>query len=102
MLSNTIFGVALALAAGTGNAAPASQITEAPRAVDIAARQAASTVLDEPMTIAAGGTFDGGNAVFDRGVDCTGQEEGGSSDAVFILEAGASLSNVVIGKNSSS
>ncbi|KAH6664810.1 pectate lyase, partial [Plectosphaerella plurivora] len=58
-----------------------------------------STVLDAPMVIAAGDSFDGGNAVFDRGVSCTGQAEGGDSDAVFILEKGASLSNVRIGPN---
>ena len=43
------------------------------------------------------GDFDGGNVRFDRGTSCTGQAEGGDSDAVFLLEDGASLSNVVIG-----
>ncbi|KAL1688308.1 polysaccharide lyase family 3 protein [Schizophyllum commune] len=43
------------------------------------------------------GDFDGGNVRFDRGTSCTGQAEGGDSDAVFLLEEGASLSNVVIG-----
>lgn len=38
-------------------------------------------------------------AMFDRGVSCTGQEEGGDSDAVFIIENGGSLSNVIIGPN---
>lgn len=37
--------------------------------------------------------------MIDRGVSCTGQDEGGDSDAVFILEEGASLSNVIIGPN---
>lgn len=37
--------------------------------------------------------------MIDRGVDCSGQAEGGDSDAVFILENGASLSNVIIGPN---
>lgn len=37
--------------------------------------------------------------MYDRGVSCTGQEEGGDSDAVFILEQGASLSNCIIGPN---
>lgn len=86
---------------GTAYAMPAKpQITNAPRAADLAKRQegGASSVLKAPMTIAAGETFDGGNAVFDRGVSCTGQKEGGDSDAVFILESGASLSNVRIGK----
>lgn len=78
----------------------AAQITAAPLA--LARRQqpspAGSSVLAKVMTIAAGESFDGGNAMFDRGVACTGQEEGGSSDAVFILEKGASLSNVIIGE----
>ncbi|KAM0346251.1 hypothetical protein ACHAPU_005678 [Fusarium lateritium] len=82
-------------------AAPAAQITGAP---SLSQRQEAggaggSSVLDAPMTIAAGESFDGGNAIFDRGVSCTGQEEGGDSDAVFILEKGATLSNVRIGPN---
>lgn len=37
--------------------------------------------------------------MFDRGVSCTGQAEGGDSDAVFQIEAGGSLSNVIIGPN---
>ncbi|KAF4990254.1 hypothetical protein FGRMN_8561 [Fusarium graminum] len=92
--------VAATLAVGA-YAAPAAQITGAP---SLSQRQEAggaggSSVLDAPMTIAAGQSFDGGNAIFDRGVSCTGQEEGGDSDAVFILEKGATLSNVRIGPN---
>ncbi|KAG9123942.1 hypothetical protein FRC07_013425 [Ceratobasidium sp. 392] len=46
------------------------------------------------------GTFDGGNVRFDRGKGaCTGQKEGGDKDAVFILESGATIKNVVIGAN---
>ncbi|KXJ87164.1 pectate lyase [Microdochium bolleyi] len=82
-------------------------MTAAPRAAEIAqslARRqqpnpAGSSVLSKVMTIAAGQSFDGGNAMFDRGVACTGQQEGGSADAVFILEKGASLANVIIGPN---
>ncbi|CAG7559812.1 unnamed protein product [Fusarium equiseti] len=83
-------------------AAPAPMITGAPslsRRQDGGGAAGGSSVLKEPMTIAAGESFDGGNAVFDRGVSCTGQEEGGDSDAVFILEKGATLSNVRIGPN---
>lgn len=36
--------------------------------------------------------------MFDRGVSCT-SGEGGGTDAVFALENGASLSNVIIGPN---
>ncbi|CAE6477546.1 unnamed protein product [Rhizoctonia solani] len=44
------------------------------------------------------GTFDGGNVRYDRGEGaCTGQKEGGDKDAVFILESGATIQNVVIG-----
>lgn len=45
-----------------------------------------TSVLDAVQTIAAGESYDGGMFVIDRGVDCTGQEEGAGSDAVFILE----------------
>lgn len=86
------------------NAMPARpEVTEAPDVNLLNKRQqpeaAGSSVLDAAMTIAAGESFDGKNAMYDRGVDCTGQNEGGDSDAVFILEAGASLSNVIIGPN---
>ncbi|KAI5369406.1 Putative pectate lyase PlyH/PlyE, pectin lyase/virulence factor [Septoria linicola] len=69
---------------GSGGSLPASSGTSALSAV---------------QTIAAGESFDGGMVAYDRGVDCTGQSEGGDSDAVFYLEAGASLSNVIIGPN---
>lgn len=43
------------------------------------------------------GTFDGGMKTYGRGVSCTGQAEGGSADAVFILKNGATLKNAIIG-----
>ncbi|KAI6857202.1 hypothetical protein KC334_g22121, partial [Hortaea werneckii] len=58
-----------------------------------------TSALDAVKTIAAGESFDGGMVMYDRGVSCTGQEEGGDSDAVFELEDGATLSNVIIGPN---
>jgi hypothetical protein len=93
--------MAASMALGVANAIPANpQVTNAPKA-SLAKRSqpeaSGSSVLDAVMTIAAGESFDGGNYMYDRGVSCTGQEEGGDSDAVFILEAGASLSNVIIG-----
>lgn len=45
-----------------------------------------TSALDAVQTIAAGDSFDGGMFVYDRGQSCTGQAEGGDSDAVFILE----------------
>ncbi|GKT88714.1 pectate lyase [Colletotrichum tofieldiae] len=51
-------------------------------------------------TIAAGQSFDGGMQLWDRSPStCHGQTEGGNKDAVFILEEGSTLSNVVIGPN---
>jgi hypothetical protein len=40
------------------------------------------------------GSFDGGLKTYGRGVSCTGQAEGGDSDAVFSLADGATLKNV--------
>ncbi|CAE6440990.1 unnamed protein product [Rhizoctonia solani] len=57
-----------------------------------------TTSLSAPKTVS--GTFDGGLARFDRGKGaCSGQKEGGDKDAVFLLENGATLKNVVIGAN---
>lgn len=58
-----------------------------------------TSVLKAAQTIAAGESFDGGMVMFDRGVSCTGQAEGGDADAVFQLENGASISNVIVGPN---
>ncbi|KAG4440154.1 hypothetical protein IFR05_004363 [Cadophora sp. M221] len=58
-----------------------------------------TSVLSAAQTIAAGASFDGGMVMFDRGVSCTGQKEGGDSDAVFQIENGGSISNVIIGPN---
>ncbi|KAG8687635.1 hypothetical protein FRC09_013377 [Ceratobasidium sp. 395] len=54
--------------------------------------------LSKPITVT--GTFDGGNVRFDRGSGaCTGQTEGGDADAVFLVQSGGTLQNVVIGAN---
>ncbi|KAE9363561.1 polysaccharide lyase family 3 protein [Stipitochalara longipes BDJ] len=58
-----------------------------------------TSALSAAQTIEAGGSFDGGMVMYDRGVSCTGQTEGGESDAVFQIENGGSLSNVIIGPN---
>lgn len=52
------------------------------------------------IEVAAGQTFDGAWARYDRGSGaCGGQSEGDWKDAVFLLNAGATLKNVIIGKN---
>ncbi|CAE6437684.1 unnamed protein product [Rhizoctonia solani] len=54
--------------------------------------------LSKPITVT--GTYDGGNVRFDRGSGaCTGQTEGGDADAVFLVQSGGTLQNVVIGAN---
>lgn len=58
-----------------------------------------TSALSAAQTIAAGESFDGGMVMYDRGVECTGQSEGGDSDAVFQIEEGGSISNVIIGPN---
>ncbi|CAE6460942.1 unnamed protein product [Rhizoctonia solani] len=56
-------------------------------------------VLKAAQTVTASSPFDGKNLRYSRGVKCGGQKEGGTKDAVFILESGATISNVVIGAN---
>jgi hypothetical protein len=58
-----------------------------------------TSALSVAQTIEAGGSFDGGMVMYDRGVSCTGQIEGEESDAVFHIENGGSLSNVIVGPN---
>ncbi|OJJ07164.1 hypothetical protein ASPVEDRAFT_141582 [Aspergillus versicolor CBS 583.65] len=56
-----------------------------------------SVTFDEPYEIAAGETYDGELQTFGRGVECTGQDEGGESDTVFIVQEGGTLRNAIIG-----
>ena len=58
---------------------------------------AGTSTLSEPMLVT--GEFDGGMVTFDRGVECTGQSEGGDADAVFDIQEGGTLKNVIIGAN---
>lgn len=102
-MQSSIAIVMAALAIGA-IATPNPQITPAPKARDIQKRfdlpaSSGSSALDDVYTISAGGSFDGGMYVYDRGVECTGQDEGGDSDAVFQIEEGGTLSNVIIGAN---
>ncbi|KAL5001013.1 pectate lyase-domain-containing protein [Aspergillus recurvatus] len=56
-----------------------------------------SVTFSEPYEIAAGETYDGELQTFGRGVECTGQDEGGESDTVFIVQEGGTLKNAIIG-----
>ncbi|KAL2162487.1 hypothetical protein VTH06DRAFT_7401 [Thermothelomyces fergusii] len=61
---------------------------------------AGATATSAPITVRAWQTFDGGMKKFDRSPRvCAEQTETGEKDAMFILEDGATLSNVIIGPN---
>ncbi|RYP87426.1 hypothetical protein DL769_000522 [Monosporascus sp. CRB-8-3] len=57
---------------------------------------------DKVIEVKAGQVFDGAWKKYDRGSGaCNGQSEGGDADAVFLLREGATLKNVIIGKDQS-
>jgi hypothetical protein len=92
-MSRTLFflaGVAALASAGTTNT----------NLQTVFPKSSGTTALAAVKTIAAGATFDGAMYQWDRSPStCNEQAEGGDADAVFVLEAGATLSNVVIGPN---
>ncbi|KAK4098163.1 polysaccharide lyase family 3 protein [Parathielavia hyrcaniae] len=80
----TIVGMALSgLAAG--------------QTLNIPTRVGSIVSLSAPSVIS--GSKDMGNREYDRGRACDTDADTGSASAVFILENGATLSNVIIGKN---
>ena len=70
------------------------------QSLNIPTRSGSIVHLSSPSTIAKGKSFDGGNREYDRGHSCDSDADTGSDNAVFILEDGASLSNVIIGADS--
>lgn len=91
-----IIAFATAAAAGPAKSAPMNFFSLSKRAsLPIPASKGTET-LDAAMEVT---TFDGGMKTYGRGVSCTGQAEGGDSDAVFIVKDGGSLSNVIIGED---
>ncbi|KAF4028235.1 Pectate lyase [Phytophthora infestans] len=56
--------------------------------------------FDEVYTIKSGEVYDGKMKTYERSnITCKGQEESGTSTAVFTLEANATLKNAIIGVN---
>ncbi|KAF1967984.1 pectate lyase [Bimuria novae-zelandiae CBS 107.79] len=52
----------------------------------------------QPIPVSAGQNFDGGMKLYDRYPKvCAEQDETGEADTIFILEEGATISNVIIG-----
>ncbi|KAF2853629.1 polysaccharide lyase family 3 protein [Plenodomus tracheiphilus IPT5] len=66
--------------------------------LNIPSRAGAIVSLPSPSSIT--GSQDFGNKEFDRGHPCDSDLDTGSDNAVFILQDGASISNVIIGANS--
>ncbi|TQN69675.1 putative pectate lyase F, partial [Colletotrichum shisoi] len=55
--------------------------------------------ISAPIYVKSGQVFDGGWAKYDRNLtSCRSQQEGGEADTAFVLEKGATLRNVIIGK----
>ncbi|KAI9731353.1 MAG: hypothetical protein M1834_005257 [Cirrosporium novae-zelandiae] len=75
----------------TGTAAASGSVT----AITTFPSAAGSSSFSTPYVVS--GTFDGQMYRFDRGTSCTGQTEGGDDDAVFQVEEGGTLKNVIIG-----
>jgi hypothetical protein len=63
--------------------------------VSIPTKPSGTSILEAVQTIAAGDTFYDGMVVFDDRVSCIGQAEGQDCHAVFQIEEGGSLSNII-------
>lgn len=59
----------------------------------------ASHSNSSPITVKSGEVYDCGWAKYDRGSGACKDGEGGDSDAVFLVQAGGTLRNCIIGKN---
>jgi hypothetical protein len=93
----SILAFAAAATAGPSYKAPNNFFSLAKRATLPIPASAGTETFKETKEIT--GTFDGGLKTYGRGVSCTGQAEGGDSDAVFSLADGATLKNVIIGED---
>ena len=91
-----IAAFAAPIAAGPAVSAPADAFAMQKRASVPIPSSKGSVTYKKAQTIS--GTFDGGMKTYGRGVSCTGQAEGGDSDAVFLIENGGTLKNAIIGK----
>ncbi|OAL50469.1 pectate lyase [Pyrenochaeta sp. DS3sAY3a] len=96
-IAASILALAVAASAGPAKVSPKNFFSLTKRASLPIPKSTGSTTLSEPMEVS--GTFDGELKTFGRGVSCTGQAEGGDSDAVFLLKDGATLKNVIIGED---
>ena len=96
-IAASILGFALAASAGPARIFPRNFYTMMKRGSLPVPQGNGTETFSEPKEIT--GVFDGGLKTYGRGVSCTGQAEGGNSDAVFLLKDGATLKNAIIGKD---
>ena len=95
-IAATIAAFVAPIAAGPAAAAPAGFNLNKRATFPIPASKG-SVTYKAPYVVS--GTFDGGMKTYGRGVKCTGQDEGGDSDAVFTVKSGGTLKNAIIGKD---
>ncbi|CEG48991.1 pectate lyase [Plasmopara halstedii] len=91
----------IALASVTTFTSGASMRSEAVAMPDGSWPASKGTVyFKEPYRVKKGQTFDGGMKTYARtDIKCAGQQESGWETAVFMVEPGATLKNVIIGKD---
>lgn len=96
-IAASIAALVAPIAAGPAAAAPNAFFSLNKRASLPVPASKGSVTYKKPYEVS--GTFDGGLKTYGRGVSCTGQSEGGDADAVFIIKAGGTLKNAIIGKD---
>lgn len=96
-IAASVLALAANVAASPSYKAPTSFSSLTRRATIPIPASAGKQTLNKTQMVT--GSFDGGLKTYGRGVSCTGQAEGGDSDAVFSLADGATLSNVIIGED---
>jgi hypothetical protein len=104
MLKHILISLALSTAAvfaATPAHAHAHRSVERRAATNVFPTPPKTSTLSSPITVKAGQSFTPPQLYtrYERGSGACGSGEGGQADAVFILEEGASLNRVVIGKN---
>ncbi|RXW20384.1 hypothetical protein EST38_g5486 [Candolleomyces aberdarensis] len=100
MLKHILVSLTLS-AAAVFAANPAHRRIERRAATNVFPTPPTTSTLSSPITVKAGQSFTPPQAYtrYERGAGTCGSGEGGQADAVFILEEGATLNRVVIGKN---
>ncbi|KAI8936468.1 hypothetical protein NX059_006874 [Plenodomus lindquistii] len=96
-IAASILAFAVSVSAGPARSAPNGFSSMTKRASLAIPASKGTETFSAPKEVS--GTFDGGMKTYGRGASCSGQSEGGDSDAVFNLADGATLKNVIIGED---